>query len=460
MLDRREFILSSLAAGVLCDLPLTAGAAVRPKGLRLKVGVLSDPHVSSGKTTEGLVRAFRFFRTEGVDAVLVAGDLTDNGLRSQLKTFADAWYGVFPDGKGADGAKVEKLLLFGNHDIFDPSGIAPIRKRYPTLEACQADMIARDNRSAFETILSESYERIGIRTVKGYPFLMFQWSNRCWRGFDDGYESFKAKLDPAQPFFYCHHFHPKGTVFNGRTNYDDGTAMRVLGARTNCLAISGHSHQSLTDDRSYWQEPGKLTSVAAGSIRDLFLLTGYENGPVCRGEKVQPQMNELRCRNACHGQLMTVFDDRIVFDRYSFASETTVSLGASWTFPLPLGRERPFSSASRSVPAFAPGAKASVRRLNGLARGAKKGMERPQIEISFPQCAFEYEVAVMEADGRTPGLRKRVLSPDFFKPSFSSVEPARCVFSADELPSGREVVFRITPYSSLSAPGKPVFAKL
>lgn len=459
-MNRREFILSSLATGILCDLPLTAGAAVHTKGLRLKVGVLSDPHVSSIKTTEGLVRAFRFFRAEGVDAVLVTGDLTDGGLRSQLKALADAWYGVFPDGKGVGGAKVEKLLLFGNHDIFDSSSMAPIRKRYPTLEACRADTIARDDRGAFEEILGEPYERIGVRTVRGYPFLMFQWSRQCWRGLDGGYGALKAKLDPAQPFFYCHHFHPKGTVFGGRTNYDDGTAMRVLGMQTNCLAISGHSHQSLTDDRSYWQEPGKLTSVAAGSIRDLFLLTGYENGPVRRGEKTQPQMGELCCRNACHGQLMTVFDDRIVFDRYSFASEVPVSLGASWTFPLPLGRERPFSAVCRSASAFVPSAKVSVRRLNGLARGAKKGSEQPQVEIVFPQCAFEYEVAVMEADGQTPGLRKRVLSPDFFKPSFSSAQSARCVFSADELPSDREVVFRITPYSSLSEAGRPVFAKL
>ena len=51
-----------------------------------------------------------------VGAVVVAGDLSDWGLKSGLKYVAEAWHSVFPDDRAPDGRKVEKLFCTGNHD--------------------------------------------------------------------------------------------------------------------------------------------------------------------------------------------------------------------------------------------------------------------------------------------------------------------------------------------------------
>ena len=87
-------------------------------GANVSFGVMSDVHIQRPGDEGHLLNALRFFRERGVDGVMVAGDIADQGRISQLKIFADAWYAVFPDDKGLDGKKVEKLFIYGNHDIW------------------------------------------------------------------------------------------------------------------------------------------------------------------------------------------------------------------------------------------------------------------------------------------------------------------------------------------------------
>lgn len=92
---------------------------------RLRVGILSDIHIVNGAenydsnagSSATFEKALAYFRDQGADAVVIAGDMADNGLESQLMQIGNAWRKVFPGGLRPDGGKVEKVFVTGNHDL-------------------------------------------------------------------------------------------------------------------------------------------------------------------------------------------------------------------------------------------------------------------------------------------------------------------------------------------------------
>ena len=112
--SRRFFIGSCLAAGASAGCSSFKGA-LSSKPIA-KIGVLSDVHLKDPGDELHFVKALEYFRDNGADGVLVAGDIADTGRISQLKRAGDSWFKVFPDGKAPDGRKVEQLFVYGNHD--------------------------------------------------------------------------------------------------------------------------------------------------------------------------------------------------------------------------------------------------------------------------------------------------------------------------------------------------------
>ena len=101
---------------------LAEAVAPRPP---LRLGVVSDIHIrNNGKTannyvggTTGTFRAaLEYFRDKRVDAVVIAGDMADTGKIAELIRVGQTWQEVFPDCKGLDGARVEPVFVYGNHD--------------------------------------------------------------------------------------------------------------------------------------------------------------------------------------------------------------------------------------------------------------------------------------------------------------------------------------------------------
>ena len=84
---------------------------------RLKFGVVSDIHITDWNSTEIFRKTLRWYSDQGVDAVMIVGDLADHGLVPQLENVAKAWYEVFPADRAPDGRHVEKLFVYGNHDV-------------------------------------------------------------------------------------------------------------------------------------------------------------------------------------------------------------------------------------------------------------------------------------------------------------------------------------------------------
>ena len=118
-MNRREFIqkTSLLAGAAYLDAPAFAQALDTLGQPNLIIGVLSDIHIRDAQSADTFQHALEYFRGQKVDGVIMAGDLADWGLEPQLQVVADVWYRVFPDDKLPTGEHVEKLFIYGNHDM-------------------------------------------------------------------------------------------------------------------------------------------------------------------------------------------------------------------------------------------------------------------------------------------------------------------------------------------------------
>ena len=193
-MTRSEFLAGAAALAALRPWNVFGALAPSARDANLCIGVISDIHVRARTGqfgTEHLIKALTWFRDRGVDGVVIAGDLADDGLVSQLHHVADAWNAVFPKGSG-----VEKLFVYGNHDI---EGLSYNSKLKPAPE----DIIATDRAAAWEKAFGEPYEPIWRKTIKGYAFIGAHWVS--WKGVPE-IERYMAEhadeLRGDKPFFY------------------------------------------------------------------------------------------------------------------------------------------------------------------------------------------------------------------------------------------------------------------
>ena len=476
---RRQFFggLSALLATASAKSYAAATGAGRPN---LKFGVLSDIHISPiaymerflggdrashrVRETDLFERALRYFDEQGADGVLIAGDIADWGLVGQLQAVADCWYKVFPNGRSArDGRKVEQLFALGNHD-FEGFNYGYAKKACGQTKIPKEEILATDMAANWERIFHEPYRPIWQKEVKGYTFIGGHWVS--WKGID-GIEAYMKEHGPAlkgtRPFFYAQHAHPGNTVGGPWAwGNDGGRATKLLSAYPNAVAFSGHSHYSLTDERTIWQ--GAFTSVGTSSLRYIYAQVGRENGENWGSRGTRPlQMPSLPESQGEQGLLMTVSSDRITFARRDILNGK--SLGPDWV--VPLDGTKPYAFAPRKAaavaPEFAPGAKAEVRKVKGKDRS---GVELEQVVVSFPAAqpsrtsrVYEYEVRASLADiedVREPVCVRRVLAEGFYLAPEDDAKTATCVIDASLFPPKNNIIFEIRPLDCFGNAGKPL----
>lgn len=501
--SRRFFIGGAAAFGAFGGCKFLTAHDFRAGGKpNLKFGVVSDIHVRriGGPEVRGSTATFRhtleWFRDQGVDAVMIAGDMADFGMVDELEAVADAWYGVFPDGKALDGRRVEKVFVLGNHDhhgFLYGNGYA--QRKYPDEAERWKHVLRADIKGHWQRIFHEDYSRFYRKDIKGYPFLGAHWDDgtgvetKHGHGYDAfgvGLKEFlDAKggtLDPALPFFYVQHPHPKDTCYGSWAwGHDNGKVTATLSKFPNAVVFSGHSHYSLTDERSIWQ--GAFTSVGTSSLRYTGLEyderppSGYENSP-SGGErnawrnawrfdapKMMPRMGE----ECCQGMLWSVYDDCIVVKRREFL--TDLDLGDDWVMPLPAAESKPFAFAEHartvSAPTFPTGAKVTVETIKARNRGGKSSdgketiaaVEKEAFKISVPPTAagktarlYALEFTAEAKDGTKK--TKAVIANGFNQPLAhkDAQKGNHCVFAKDELPKGA-VRFSVVPLNCFQRRG-------
>ena len=448
----------------------TAGAAVsfsafgapgegRPD---LKLALFSDPHVQDQDTQEKIRRLFGFAKANGVDGVLIAGDIANDGRDDQLKLVADAWFSVFPDSRNEKGDKVEIIGCYGNRDFRQSSVTKPGQR-----EREAAISIFSHPNAIWEELF---HEPIGddfiVREVKGYPVVVAHWGFQ--NKLDVRWPEISKRIDPKKPFFYVQHPHLAETVFGLKA--DAGVSRRILSDYPNAIALSGHSHRTITDERALWR--GSFLSIAGGSgaLVSPFLDRPYENlgrlGAKKRGPMPRiPHMPEnARVPNLSQIMILSLYPDRIEITRHDCGIGEKA--GPDWMIPMPFAGNpaQPFgATAEPGVPQFPAGAKVSVAERKGKNREHRQ--ER-QIVVSFPPAepsstspgrAMEYEVAAIAPDGAEI-VKEYVIATNYFRPCSPVDGDEKCVFGKDSIPEGVKPVWKITPCNYLHQPGRAIMS--
>ena len=457
---------------------------------KLKFGVLSDVHlrvpvedVFNHHVDDFYIRrALEWYRDQGVDAVLIAGDIADHGLCSQLESLAKAWNDIFPDNCAPDGRHVEKLFIMGNHDCCNGARIASFKKKYPDPEELKRAVISADHEGNWERIFDEPFKPVYVKTVKGYTFIGAHWMNIE----KDGKQLFEVAdpteviakvaptVDPAKPFFYFQHPQPAGTCYGECWGQDNGAVTKALSAYPNAVAFSGHSHYSLTDERTIWQ--GAFTSINTSSLSFSGFPPvvdgneyGYEN---VRGSSRNHEQEKVASECpfqyiAKQGMLVEVYEDRMVLVRREFRWEG--SLGDDWVIPLRFDGSNPASEANRKKkerpPRYPKGAKVKV---NSFECANRKGEKVPCFDVIVPQAnvekatrPFQYELRIVLEDGTVFGTRK-LLTPGYNMPA-ETVDcycPVSIPIAKSQLPQDKSFRFEVVPMSSLGTRGEALASEL
>ncbi len=439
-MNRKPLFPAALLA--LLALRLAAAPAHDPASANLTVGVLSDVHVGTGRATT-LEKAFAFFRDAGVDGVIIAGDIANGGNSNELKSAGNAWDAVFPGNRAPDGRPVEKIFLYGNHDYFGKS-------------------ISRDPAAAWRYAFGEDWAPVYAKTVKGYVFICAHWGHENRLADFLAANEEKLHLRGSRPFFYSQPPHPGDTAYGPWAwGNDKGVATQALCTYSNAVAFSGHSHHSLTDERSVWQ--GAFTSIGTSSLSYIYAQYWRENGESTGGEPVK-QMPLLHEAAGKQGMVMRVYDDAIVLERWDLIA--LQKLGPDWT--IPLDGSRPFAFEARRAaaipPEFAPGTPVLLSTGTGNSRGKK---EVEQLTVTFPSAlpsatsrVLDYEVQALayHEDKDYPVATKRVHSAAFFLPVERDAPTNRCVFALSELPSDKPLRFAVRPVECYGKKGHEILS--
>ncbi len=185
---------------------------------------------------------------KALDAVLVVGDLTEDGTPAQFDAFRTAMNASLREGT--------RLLavVAKNHDGYHQSrgGIRAI---------CEA---LTGNGADFNVVLN-GYHFIGVSASSDknqhYDLGQLNWLNKQIAA--------AVKEDPNKPVFVMHHEPTVETTYGSRIY--DGWGVPYFGAilrqYPQAVEICGHSHYPVSDPRSVWQ--GAYTAINTGAIMSM-----------------------------------------------------------------------------------------------------------------------------------------------------------------------------------------------
>ena len=464
-MTRREFLGSLTACGALggCRNPWWFGESPR-----LRFGVISDLHVTTPESTERFRRALAYFRDRRADAVIVAGDLSDWGLRSGLKYVAATWYDVFPDDRGADGDRVEKLFVTGNHD-FGGWGYGDMTLDMHLHGYSEGDALVNfDMAKCWEDAFHEPYSEIRRRSVRGFDFISAEWRGHEKSENDrltaNWLRAHEPELKRGKPFFFFRHAPLPGTVSSSIGRPGDANLTDALRGFPDCVAFTGHTHWTLNDERSIWQE--EFTAISVPSLSYTSLPRGYENGHGRRDGASGLGMTRLQTRERLEtpqGFFVSVFSDRIVVERRDFQRMTEAA--EPWVIPMGESRDRPYALGLREnampVPEFPPAGVVDVGVVNGDTRDGKATIF---VRLDFPSACFgrgrvfDYEVSTLLDDGRIHSV-KCYLSPGFHGLREEERDSVSFLFDGCDVPENDRFRFVVKPRNSFGKAGQPLCSR-
>lgn len=309
----------------------------------LSFGALSDVHCQNGYAmpTDKFYKALNLLKNyaiesgdkDGVDAVMIAGDLTQSGQASEAQSVRDTYKKVF------DETKVPLLFTTGNHEecyggvlymndlrsIFGESFFQYDVKEYES-DFANGSRLCKVGDYYFVFLQPDS--TVSYRKVNGVA-TPYKSATKEW--LRNTLEMLK-KNDPEKPIFVFTHPMIYNTVYGSELYTGDGLMWytddltSILSDYPQVMTFSGHLHFPLNDPRSIMQTA--FTSLGCGSVRYMAIENGgYTN------MKSATVMND--CEEFSQGFLVQVDENgNVRLNRMDFYNETTI--GDAWEVSHPV----------------------------------------------------------------------------------------------------------------------------
>ncbi len=230
----------------------------------LRFVVCSDIHISEegglmwNRVEEMMETSYAYSRSQpyqALDAVVVCGDLTDDGSAEQLRL-----YRKLMDGCVLEGTTL--LSMLGNHEHFSHNRLAPYR-----------------------SIVDTSYHNHLV--INGYHFISVSPTEEENAYTADATDWLREQVSdaasdaPDQPIFVFQHHHLKDTVYGSHdlwTTESTPAFRAAFEGFPQVIDFSGHSHAPINHPLSIWQD--EFTMLATGTLRDLDLELGMTGGAI------------------------------------------------------------------------------------------------------------------------------------------------------------------------------------
>ena len=430
---------------------------------QLRLGVVSDIHMTTPESCEKFRRALAYFRHRGADAVVVAGDLADWGLLSGLKFVKAAW-----DEEMA-GTDIVPLFITGNHD-FDGWWYGDMTLDMHVQGYSEDEALSRlGMEKCWEKVFGEPYAEIRRRTVKGFDFVSAEWSpvkDGCDARVVEWFKVHRGELATDRPVFFLRHTPLPGTVSSSRARGADSAITKCLEGLPNCVSLTGHTHWTLNDERSIWQGGG-LTAISVPSMSYTSIPSGYENGYGPRKSNCRLGMSRLPSRDdleAAQGFFITMRPGVMEVERRDF--EDGEEAAPPWIVPMSASAGRPyaFEEHAKRVPAPAFPAGSFVKTCTTNA-DRRNGTWTIFMTLDFPAATapgdarvFDYEARVVMENGKVAAV-KRFLSPGFYKSRRCEPDRMRFRFDAMDLPERGCYRFAVVARNCFGAESAPIVSR-
>lgn len=417
----------------------------------LRAGIISDISITAKASPMDSVfkKTLEYFLNQGVDAVVITGDFLTNGTEEELAKVSKLWFSVFPEDKGIKGKHVERIFIYGEHEIEGHNSNAALKRYSP--EYLQAFNIALRRSELWEKYFNEPFKPYYRKEVNGFVFLASHYDQeQNPQSMTEFFASQQTTLPGIEkPVFYIQH-----RAFQKNDP--------VLSYYPNLICLSGGNPATLTDEKSIWQD--SYTYIGTSSLSQVTCRDGRENSDVQDGYVAQMQKNKLW--HGHHGMLMTVYSDRVEFNRYDFHSGESLGI---WNIPTDV-KQRPYNWGTRrldgmyNTPIFPKGSIVEVVRKKDRNRN---GAQVKQVHLNFPTAvslkerprAFDYKVSV-ELMTSEVVLSKRVYSLLFYLCERRDKEKgATCRFAESELPKAAPFRFVVRPVDSFENEGEPIYSE-
>lgn len=265
-------IITAAFAGLFGVYCFVAGVkevkTVKPENFQpvLRFAVCSDIHLS--KEENGMKNAEKFTKLFNVayglsreseyktlDALLVAGDMTESGKAEEYEVYCDTV-------KKNIKEETQLLTVMGNHEHIEYRDTATPEKAVEVFR---------------EYVGQEDFHKV----ICGYHFIGISYD-------DNGKEEFKTKLqwltqelDKAvadtgdKPIFVVQHPHPALTVY-GSVNWANMDIRKIFKDYPQVVDFSGHSHYAANDPRSIHQST--FTAIGSGAVTGAMGNLSYISG--------------------------------------------------------------------------------------------------------------------------------------------------------------------------------------